>query len=122
MIENGEIEYNGKIYKQVGHPSDVEKFQLGDAVVLNLEMKGTTYIEYPHGELGIVVSKFHIEDDCYFHLPIVQFPGEKRMVNPTYLIIAQTNDGSSGEVERLERMRINTEAKRKEKESESKNA
>jgi len=120
MTENGEIVYNGKTYKQVGRPEDVEKFEPQSLVALNLELKGSTYIDYPHGEHGVVMSKFHIEDDCYFHLPVVQFGGEKRMCNPEYLIIVQNADGSPGEVEKVKQMEINTAAARKKKQAEAK--
>lgn len=120
MTENGEIVYNGKTYKQVGYEADVEKFEPQSLVVMNLEMKGTTYVDYPHGEHGVVISKFHIEDDCYFHLPVVQFASEKRMCNPEYLIVVQKPDGSPGEVDKLKQMQINTTAARDKKAAESK--
>jgi hypothetical protein len=123
LRETGTIVHEGKTYKQVGLPEDVEKFEPQSMVVMNLELKGSTYVEAPHGEYGVVLSKYHVEDDTLYWLPAVQFSTEKRMVNPDYLIVVQKPDGtpySSDETERLKQMEINTKLAREKKEKESK--
>jgi hypothetical protein len=104
--------------KVVGTPEDTNRFGVGDYVQVHLEMKDQVFLTHPHGELGIVVSLHHQDDEYYYHMPVIQFTDNLFMFNPDHLIVVQRADGTPGEVDALKRAEAKTKKEREKAEAE----
>lgn len=113
------INIDGKDLKVVGEESDVSRFNVGDYVQVHLEMKGQVFLDYPHGDRGVVVALNHKDEEYFYHMPVIQFENELRMFNPDHIFVVQRHDGSPGEVERMEAAEAATEKERAKQEAEA---
>jgi hypothetical protein len=100
--------------KVVGRVEDVARFQIGDMVMVHLELRDQIFLDAPHGETGVVTALSYQDTDYHYNLPVVQFgapTSELRMCNPDYLIILMRQDGSTPEQERVEDAMRKTDVK-----------
>lgn len=99
--KDGEHEVTDKGLKIVGSLEDVSRFEVGDYVQAHINHRDQVFLNYPHGERGLVVALSYEDDEYHYRLPIIQFTGDLRMFNPDHLVVVQRKDGTPGETEKL---------------------
>lgn len=103
MSEN-ELPVDEKGRKIIGKPSDTDRFRVGDTVIVYIHMRDDIFMQYPFGEIGVVLSLTYSDAEFVFNMPVVKLPTEMRMYNPDHLIVMQTVDGRPNEQELLDKM------------------
>ncbi len=118
--KDGDQEVTDKGLKIVGSLEDVSRFEVGDYVQAHINHRDQVFLNYPHGERGIVVALSYEDDEYHYRLPIIQFTGDLRMFNPDHLVVVQRKDGSPGETEKLEAADEATKREKAKQEAEKK--
>ena len=91
-----------------GDAKNIERFDVGDIVRVNIEVKETVIPSGPHNKRGIITSLTYEDDEYIYRAPIVKIDGRRYMYNPAFLVIEQKFYGSPGDEEKIEEIKRKT--------------